>query len=108
MKKLSLLGRAELGIAELFAGKCYAYVPVIAGSCIGLGIAVANEPGYSPIPTFWAWASTWAEMDAHADELNCELGLNDEAAMRIVASSMAAQSRRNAAKIIEGAFREVD
>ncbi len=90
MKRLSNLAVAELGINEMFAGKLWAYVPVVEKFGIGLGIAVANEAGYNPIPLHWAIAETWEEMRAHAQELNEAKGLNEEAAARVVCSSMAA------------------
>lgn len=89
MKKLSKVMIADLGIEALFAGKLWCYVPVVTEHGIGLGVAEANVAGYTPIPLTWANAEVWSEMDAHADELNAAMGVTEEAAMRIVASSMA-------------------
>lgn len=90
-KQLSQLAIAELGIAEMFSGKTYAYVAVMSGDTYGLGIATANERGYSPIPLYWAQADTFDAAHDMADNLNRDvLGLNLEAAARIVSSSMAA------------------
>lgn len=89
-KQLSKLAIAELGITELFAGKTYAYVAVMSGNTYGLGIATANERGYSPIPLYFAQADTFEAAHDMADRLNTEeLGINLEAAGRIVCSSMA-------------------
>lgn len=89
MKKLSKCAMLELGIEAKYAGKMWAFTVVI-GQLEGgaLGIAVANEAGYSPVPEFWAHG-TYQEMQDHADELNKERGLGVEEAMNIVCSSMA-------------------
>lgn len=53
-----------------------------------LGLALANESGYAPVPLGWA---RYASLDAateHADALNAGLGLDAETAFRIVASTM--------------------
>lgn len=90
-KKLTALSIAELGIGELMAGKTYAYVGVMSGDTFGLGLAIANEPGYNPIPLHFAQADTFDAAHDMADELNRDvLELNDTAAMRIVCSSIAA------------------
>lgn len=91
MKTLSNLAIAELGITELFAGRTYAYVAVMHGHTYGLGIAEANSAGYSPIPLLYAQADTFDLAHDMADALNRDvLGINLEAAARIVCSSMAA------------------
>lgn len=90
-KKLSKLAIAELGITEIMAGKTYAYVGVLSGPTFGLGIAAANEPGYWPVPLWYAQADSYDEAHAMAEELNRDvLGLNDMAEARIICSSMAA------------------
>ena len=93
MKKLSKLMRLELGIDSKLASKQWAYTTIVAKHGIGLGIAVANERGYCPVPFAFCNAKTWNEMENHADELNLERGVNADEAMRTVASSMAAQNR---------------
>lgn len=90
LKKFTPEGRFESGLDEIVAGKLWAFVPVVTKHGVGLGVAVANEAGYNAIPLHWAIADTWAEMDAHADELNIAEGTDEAAAMRIVCSSMAA------------------
>jgi F420-0:gamma-glutamyl ligase-like protein len=91
LKPLTLLGRIESGLEELIAGKTYAFTPVVVeGCCIGLGVAVANEPGYYPVPIGWCHADTWQEMEKHAKELNREMGLDARTACIIVATSMGA------------------
>jgi hypothetical protein len=90
-KPLSALAIAELGISELMAGKAYAYTAIMSGDVYGLGLAVANEPGYHPIPLHWANFPTFDSAHGEADRLNRELlDLNERAAARIVCSSMAA------------------
>ncbi len=74
--------------AGAFRGKAYAFIPVVAvdGPGFELGIAVANEPGYSPIKgkSFpdWDTASEWA------DGLNQHLGLTADQTWAIVCSTM--------------------
>lgn len=90
LKPLTAEGRFEL--ADFFAtlqGKVWAFVPVIGKDFPAqLGIAVANESGYYPIPEHWTHADSWDEMNHHADELNRAEGLSDDAAARIVCSTM--------------------
>lgn len=90
MKKLSNLGIAELELEALFAGKLWAYVAVIPpkGPGAALGIAVANEAGYHPIPLNWCWGDNYLDMEKHADELNNERGMSVHEAASIIASSM--------------------
>lgn len=98
MKKLSAEGRFDSNIDEMLAGKVWAFTSVIAHDGIGLGAAVANEPGYYPIPLSFAFVEfgqdAYDEMSAHADELNEAMGLDEEAAMKIVASSMFPAKRK--------------
>jgi len=89
MKQLSGCAIAELEIEAKFAGKLWAYVPRMAEYDCGLGIAIANEPGYCPIPQFWA-SGSYVEMDAEADRLNLARGQSVEESLRIVVSSIAA------------------
>lgn len=53
-----------------------------------LGIAVANERGYHPVPLGWARFTTMDAAQANADELNRHIGLSDMTAVLIVASTM--------------------
>lgn len=93
LKKLTFEGRFECGFDKIGHGKVRALTPTIQPGGIGLGIAVANERGYYPVPLHWCRADTYDEMDAHADELNKELfNLLPRAAAVIVASSMRAQN----------------
>lgn len=96
IKKLSSLAIAELGIDDLYPGKLWAFCAVIpdmkGGPGAALGISVANEPGYSPVPLFFCYGDNFNEMQDHADELNKERGMTIDQAARIVASSIAAGS----------------
>lgn len=90
MKSLSNQMILELEIAAKFAGKSWAYAAVLDKNYgAALGIAVANEAGYSPVPAFFC-NGTYAEMSKEADRLNAERGLGKEESVRIVCSSMAA------------------
>lgn len=96
IRKLTKEGEFEAGIEAIVAGKVWAYTPVIAfgkrGALgeppFGLGIAIANEPKYHPVPIAWCHGDNWEEMAEHADELNRARGLTDEHATEIVISSM--------------------
>lgn len=57
------------------------------GRDFGIGLAEENEPGYWPKPEHGPFA-TWDLAAAKARELNHRLGLSDEEAAHIVASSM--------------------
>lgn len=97
LKKLTLLGQVESGLSALVDGKRYAYTAILnetAGEApYRLGVAVLDEPGYYPVPIYWAWADEYEVMSDHARELNRELGLSDEDAGHIVATSIGAQHR---------------
>jgi hypothetical protein len=82
-------GRFECGFNEISAGKRCALFAVRQEHGIGLGLAIAEEPGYHTIPLHWCKGDDMAQMWAHADELNRELfGLEPTAAQLIVASTM--------------------
>lgn len=92
MKPLTKEGMFELDLADKLGTKAYAFTPVVREGCIGLGIAVANEPGYLPVPLLFCNAERYDEMAEHAEQLNRdELGLDDNAAAKIVCSSMFAK-----------------
>lgn len=95
MKKLTKEGIFECGLMELARGKACALTAVIQPHGMGLGLAVANEPGYHPIPLHWCNGDNFIELHDHADELNRELfNLEPRAAATIVSSTMAAQNRK--------------
>ncbi|MBS7671383.1 hypothetical protein [Croceicoccus gelatinilyticus] len=54
-----------------------------------LGVAQANQQGYSPVPAAWAHG-TYAEMNELCDELNAKR-LTGDMAIRIIASTMNGQ-----------------
>lgn len=88
LKPLTAEGRFECGLDSVVRDKVWAFVPVISEHGAGLGVAVANESGYRPIPLHWARADTYDEMAAHADALNEAEGLTLDTAARIVVSTM--------------------
>lgn len=95
IKKLSLEGLFECGALEIAKGKAAAFTPVIQRHGMGLGLAIANETGYYPVPLYWCHGDNWDELSDHADELNREhFDLDERAAMVIVASTMSAQNQR--------------
>jgi hypothetical protein len=73
-------------VAGAFAGKRYAFAAVIQKDGWQLGVAVENEPGYSPVDgktfTLQAEAKQWAE------GLNKHIGLSDEDALSIIITTM--------------------
>jgi hypothetical protein len=72
-------------VAGEFHDRSYAFIAVITDS-YGLGVAVANEPGYNPIngKTF----DSYDEATRWANELNEHIGLSRDAALDIVGSTM--------------------
>jgi len=93
IKKLSAEGRFEAGVDEAMKGKVFAFVAVVGKNFPArLGLAVANERGYNPVPEFWSHADDLHELQAHADELNEAMGINRELAANIVCSTMGGQS----------------
>lgn len=76
-------------IEESFRGKLWTYTPAIHQNGIGLGVAVANEPGYTPVPLSKYSADRWDDAQKKADELNAERGQDRGAITNIIASSMA-------------------
>ena len=75
---------------EAFRGKLWAYTPTVGEYGCGLGIAVSNEAGYNPVSATLYLVVYYEEASAEADRLNGLMGLGEDCAMRIVASSMAA------------------
>lgn len=91
IRKFTKEGRFECGLDALVAGKVWAFTAVTnykAGPAFVLGAAVANEPGYYPIPVHWAWGDDYGELSDHADELNAEMGIDADAGVVIVSSTM--------------------
>ena len=75
-------------VAPHFQGKVWAYVPVVSKTC-SVGVAVANEPGYCPIPFGIAYFDNYEAASRACDQANREyLKLSDDAAWQIVASTM--------------------
>jgi hypothetical protein len=72
--------------AGAFPGKVYAFVAVIGGGGWQLGLAIANEGGYNPIPgkTF----ATQSEAKEWADGLNKHIGRDEDSVLSIVGSTM--------------------
>jgi hypothetical protein len=92
LKPFSFEGRFESGFNELVKNRVCALTSVMAHDAPGLwalGLAIANEDGYNPIPTHWAHADSHKLMQEHADALNKELfGLSEVEAAKIVCSTM--------------------
>lgn len=92
MRELTREAQAELGIEDKFRGKVWAFVPVTSGYADGptwaLGIAVANERGYCPVPPYWCHAEEFAEMVDHARDLNEARGLSVATSDQITVSTM--------------------
>jgi hypothetical protein len=89
MKEFTIEGRFECGLDAAVAGKVWCFVNVNGERYAArLGVAVANEPGYIPIPEHWAHADTYDEMDRHAEALNIAEGIDVRTAALIVISTM--------------------
>lgn len=89
IKKLSMEGRFECGLDDVVKNKVWAFVAVVGEhSPARLGIAIANEQGYNPIPEYWAHGDDLHELQAHADELNEAEGKDKRLAAEIICSTM--------------------
>jgi hypothetical protein len=91
LKPFTAEGRFECGFNELVHGKLCALVAVWHNESHGwgLGLAIANEDGYYPIPSHWVHGDDVNEMHDHAEALNAELfGLSRAATAQIILSSM--------------------
>lgn len=89
LKPFTAEGRFECGLDTIVAGKVWAFVNVVGENYPArLGIAIANEPGYVPIPEHWCHADSYDELDRHAEQLNEAEGLSVLEAVRIVCSTM--------------------
>ncbi|MDE0853917.1 MAG: hypothetical protein OSA97_05800 [Nevskia sp.] len=89
LKPFTAEGRFESGFNAIIEGKRCALFAVRQDRGIGLGLAVADEPGYHTIPLHWCNGDDFEQMSAHADDLNRELfGLEPKAGGLIVASTM--------------------
>ncbi|MCB1423185.1 MAG: hypothetical protein KDJ69_12115 [Nitratireductor sp.] len=77
---------AHVDIAQEFIAKLWCYVALPDGT---LGIAVANERGYTPVSPFWFKSETYDEADREADRLNRKhLDLEPDIALRIITTTM--------------------
>ncbi len=83
-----------IDLAEAFVGKVYALTPAMSDNLWIAGVAVANELGYSPMPTSWCHIEqgpdAYEVISDYLDGVNHDLGLDDMAAIKIIASSMRA------------------
>ena len=98
IKKLSPEIPLEHDYEGRFKDKLWCYAAVILHDTIeddrwGLGIAVADEPGYHPISGLYAHASTFEEAMDHADDLNLERSIPRMQGAMIIASTMCALPR---------------
>jgi hypothetical protein len=79
-------------VAGMYDTKEYAYVAVTRDGKndkpFGVGIAVLDEPGYTPIDGGLFQFDKYDEASAFAAGMNKHIGLNENAAVRIVASTM--------------------
>jgi hypothetical protein len=92
LKPFTNEGRFECGLDNIVKGKVWAFVAVVGHATPArLGVAIANERGYNPIPETWCHADDYEEMERHADELNEAEGISVKVATDIVASSMVRQ-----------------
>lgn len=80
-------------VEEAFRGKLWTYVAVINRNH-ALGIAVANERGYSPVPYHFTskhCGDDYTSRKELAKKLNLERGQSENEALNIIASSIAQQ-----------------
>jgi hypothetical protein len=79
-------------VAGTYDTKEYAYVAVTRdgakGKPFGIGIAVLDEQGYTPIEGGLFEFDSYDSASAFANGMNKHIGLNEHAAVRIVVSTM--------------------
>jgi len=80
-------------VAGMFHGKQFAYVPIHRdeGKAWGIGIAVANERGYHAVDGGLFQYESRVEADVFCDGMNRHIGLSQQQALMIIASSMRRQ-----------------
>ena len=78
----------QSNVDRAFQSKLWAYVAVVGKDTCHLGMAVANENGYSPIPPYHYSHDNFDIVQAEADRLNTSRGMAHDAVLAIVASSM--------------------
>lgn len=79
----------HLYVENTFAGNVICFVQNFKNGGIILGIATANESGYTPTPAYFADGIHYDKAQVILDELNKDVfGLNDEATTNITTSSM--------------------
>lgn len=66
----------------------HAYTAICGKGFCGLGVAIANERGYYAVSPNIAHFDRYDDAANEADRLNAAIGLGDDAAWKIVASSM--------------------
>jgi hypothetical protein len=89
MKEFTKEGRFECGLDAAVKGKTWAFVAVVGEHYPArLGVAIANESGFMPIPEHWCNADDYDAMEAHAEALNTAEGLNPRQAAEIQCSTM--------------------
>jgi len=79
----------QIDIEAAFAPKLWAFVAVVTSDGCALGVAVANERGYSPVPLTRYCVSDYNDAEAEADRLNAARGMSEDMVMRITMSSIA-------------------
>lgn len=76
----------DQSVAGAFPDTAYAFTAVIEGGAWCLGVAVANEQGYNPIPG--KKFETQGEAKQWADGLNKHIGRDAHSVMAIICSTM--------------------
>lgn len=96
MNTFPLTDRRAEAYASVWAEKkkVFAFVAVLPNEKIdgingALGMAIANERGYMPVPLGWASYANFEAASDHAEHLNkAVLKLDNDEAFKIIASSM--------------------
>ncbi len=86
--------RAEAYVAAM-RGRAFAFVAVLPSEPVeglqiqgALGLAIANDRGFMPVPLGWAYYETFTAAQDHAEHLNKHIGLIDDQASMIQISTM--------------------
>ena len=75
-------------LIETHSGKVWCFVSVITKDRFGLGIAIANEPGYYPIHINRYNTASFEIAADESDRLNTLREINETESARIISSTM--------------------
>ena len=96
VRKFTPEGRFECGLGEVVKTKNFCFVAVVGRTFPWeLGVAIADEQGYNPVPSHWCHATEGTDMEAfqkHVDKVNRAEKIDKKEEAAIDASTMGGRS----------------